>query len=42
MEMIADARRVLGDAGTLVNYRALVVKFLEANTFELEFLGLEF
>lgn len=34
LEMIADARRVLGYAGTFINYRALANKFLEAETFE--------
>lgn len=34
LEMIADARRVLGYAGTFVNYRALANKFNEATTFE--------
>ena len=33
LEMIADARRVLGYAGTFVNYKALAEKFLSANTF---------
>lgn len=32
--MIADARRVLGYAGTFVNYKALANKFLLASTFE--------
>ena len=34
LEMIADARRVLGFAGTWVPYRALADKFLYSNTFE--------
>ncbi|MDA8143228.1 MAG: hypothetical protein M0T81_04515 [Thermoplasmatales archaeon] len=34
LEMIADARRVLGYAGTFVNYRALANKIIEATTFE--------
>ncbi|AKA48387.1 hypothetical protein IX51_03970 [uncultured archaeon] len=34
LEMIADARRVLGYAGTFVNYKALANKFLLASTFE--------
>jgi hypothetical protein len=34
LEMIADARRVLGFAGTFVNYKALANKFLGASTFE--------
>lgn len=34
LEMIADARRVLGYAGTFVNYKALANKFIEAATFE--------
>ena len=32
--MIADARRVLGFAGTWVPYKALADKFLNADTFE--------
>ncbi len=34
LEMIADARRVLGFAGTWVPYRALADKFLYSETFE--------
>ena len=34
LEMVADARRVLGYAGTFVNYKALANKFLEASSFE--------
>ncbi len=34
LEMIADARRVLGFAGTWVPYKALADKFLYSNTFE--------
>lgn len=34
LEMIADARRVLGYAGTFVNYKALANKFLGAPSFE--------
>lgn len=34
LEMIADARRVLGYAGTLINFQALANKFLNAATFE--------
>lgn len=34
LEMIADARRVLGYAGTFINYKALANKFLDAPTFE--------
>ena len=34
LEMIADARRVLGFAGTWVPYRALADKFLYSDTFE--------
>ena len=34
LEMIADARRVLGYAGTFVNYKALANKILLASTFE--------
>jgi hypothetical protein len=34
LEMIADARRVLGYAGTFVNYKALANKFLGAHSFE--------
>ncbi len=34
LEMIADARRVLGYAGTFVNYRALADKFLSASSFK--------
>ena len=34
LEMIADARRVLGFAGTWVPYRALADKFLQADSFE--------
>lgn len=34
LEMIADARRVLGFAGTWVPYKALVDKFLNSDTFE--------
>ena len=34
LEMIADARRVLGYAGTFVNYKALAEKFLSASSFE--------
>ncbi|MHB8559992.1 MAG: radical SAM protein [Thermoplasmataceae archaeon] len=34
LEMIADARRVLGFAGTWVPYRALADKFIYAETFE--------
>ncbi len=33
LEMIADARRVLGYAGTFVNYKALAEKFLSASSF---------
>jgi hypothetical protein len=34
LEIVADARRVLGYAGTFVNYKALANKFLEAATLE--------
>ena len=34
LEMIADARRVLGYAGTFVNDKALANKFLQASTYE--------
>jgi hypothetical protein len=34
LEMIADARRVLGYAGTFVNYKALASKFINASSFE--------
>lgn len=34
LEMIADARRVLGYAGTFVNFKALADKFLQASGFE--------
>lgn len=34
LEMIADARRVLGYAGTFVNYKALANKFLGSTTLE--------
>lgn len=34
LEMVADARRVLGYAGTFVNYKALVAKITEARSFE--------
>jgi hypothetical protein len=34
LEMIAGARRVLGYAGTFVNYRALANKIIEATTLE--------
>lgn len=34
LELIADARRVLGYAGTFVNYKALANKFILAGTFE--------
>jgi len=34
LEMIADARRVLGFAGTWVPYRALADKFIFSETFE--------
>ncbi len=35
LEMIADARRVLGHGGTFVNYRALADKFISASSFEM-------
>lgn len=34
LEMVADARRVLGYAGTFVNFKALAEKFLSATSFE--------
>ncbi|MGC8516028.1 MAG: hypothetical protein ACP5OC_07855 [Thermoplasmata archaeon] len=34
LEMIADARRVLGFAGTWVPYKALADKFIYSETFE--------
>ena len=34
LEVIADARRVLGHAGTFVNYKALVNKIISASSFE--------
>jgi hypothetical protein len=34
LEMIADARRVLGYAGTFVNFKALADKLLQATSFE--------
>lgn len=34
LEMVADARRVLGYGGTFVNYKALAAKFLNADSFE--------
>ena len=34
LEMVADARRVLGYGGTFVNYKALANKFIEALSFE--------
>ncbi len=34
LEIIADARRVLGYADTFVNFRALANKFIQASTFE--------
>jgi hypothetical protein len=33
LEMIADARRVLGHCGTLIHYRALADKFIRSETF---------